>query len=131
MAEVKPIEVGSIKPGSYLIVDGVACVVKSVETSKPGKHGHMKARIEAVGLVDEVKRIIVKPGHDVMEQPIIEKRSAQVLSVTGDTANVMDMESFETFDIKIPEELKSQVKEGIQVMYWTILNDRVMKQLRG
>ncbi len=62
---------------------------------------------------------------------MIEKKNAQILSITGDKANVMDMESFETFNMDIPEELKEQIKEGVQVIYWVILKDKVMKSIRG
>lgn len=130
MADIKMVDVGSLKEGSYILIDGAACVVKSIQTSKPGKHGHAKSRIEATGILDGQKRIIVRPGHDTIEQPIIEKESAQVLSLHDDTANVMDLKSFETFDLKIPEELKEQVKEGSQVVYWIIVNDKLMKQVR-
>ena len=63
--------------------------------------------------------------------PIIEKKSAQVLSIQGDTANVMDIESYETFDLKIPDELKNDVKEGVQVMYWIMLDNKVLKEVRS
>ena len=53
-----------------------------------------------------------------------------MLSVSNDTANVMDMETYETFDLKIPEDLKGKVKDGVQVLYWTILNDKVLKQIK-
>jgi translation elongation factor P/translation initiation factor 5A len=52
------------------------------------------------------------------------------MSIAGDNANVMDAETFETFDLPIASELKGQVVEGCQVLYWTILNDKVMKQLK-
>ncbi len=102
-----------------------------MQISRPGKHGHAKVRLTAVGLVDDKKRIVVMPGHDSVEVPIIEKKSAQVLSVQDDIANVMDSESYETFDLKIPEELKAQVIEGVNVMYWIILKDKVMKQVKN
>ena len=70
------------------------------------------------------------PGHDNVDVPIVEKKSAQVLSVQENTANVMDSETYETFDLKIPEELKGEVVEGVNVMYWVILNDKVMKQVK-
>lgn len=130
MAETKQEHVTGLKKGSYLIIDGIACAVRDIQTSKPGKHGHAKCRIEAIGLIDGQKKIIVKPGHEKVDVPIIEKKAAQVLSITGDVANVMDMESYETFDLKIPDELKDQVKEGIQVLYWIILDQKIMKQVR-
>ena len=122
--------VGSLQKGSSIILEGTACRVVDIQVSRPGKHGHAKVRLTAVGIVDDKKRIVVMPGHDSVDVPIIEKKSAQVLSIQGVTANVMDSESYETFDLRIPEELKDEVAEGVNVMYWVILNDKVMKQVK-
>jgi translation initiation factor 5A len=122
--------VGSLKQGNYVIIDGLACIVKNVQTSRPGKHGHAKCRVEAVGITNDQKKIIVAPAHDKIDVPIILKKTAQVLSVNGEISNVMDVESYETFDLKTPEELKDKVTEGVQVVYWIILNEKVMKQLK-
>ena len=123
--------VGSLQKGSYILLEGAACRVVDMQVSRPGKHGHAKVRLTAVGIVDEKKRIMVMPGHDNVEVPIIEKKSAQVLSVQEDAANVMDSETYETFDLKIPEELKDQVAEGLNVLYWVILDDKIMKQIKS
>ena len=131
MADIKMMGANQVLKGSYIVFEGVACKVVDVEISKPGKHGHTKVRISAVGLLDDKKRIVVMPGHDNIDVPIIEKKNAQVLSVQGDTANVMDAESYENFNMKIPEELKGQVTEGTVVLYWTIMDQRVIKQVRG
>ena len=121
----------SLQKGNYVILEGAACRVVDVEISRPGKHGHAKARVSAIGLVDEKKRIVVMPGHDNVEVPIIEKKTAQVLSVQDDTATVMDSITYETFDMKIPDEFKGQVVEGSSVLYWTILEDKVIKQVKS
>ena len=55
-----------------------------------------------------------------------EKRWKSVINM----ANVMDSESFETFDLEIPEELEGQVVEGVEVLYWEILDDKVIKQVK-
>ena len=127
----KMVSANNVLKGSFIILEGAACKVVDVEISKPGKHGHSKVRVSAVGLVDEKKRIVVMPGHDNVEVPIIEKRTAQVLSTHSDGANVMDSETYETFDLKIPEEFKGQVVEGASVLYWTILDEKVIKQVKG
>ena len=114
-------------PYSSLVVYKYYCFV----VSKSGKHGHAKARITAVGVLDEKKRIIVAPSHDHIDVPIVDKRNASVLSVTGNSANVMDSETFETFDMAIPEELQGQITEGIQIVYWTVMGDKVMKQIKS
>lgn len=126
----KQANVGSLKKGNYVIIDGVACTVKDVQTSRPGKHGHAKCRVEAVAMIGDQKKIMVAPAHDKISVPIITKHSAQVLSISNNVANVMDMESYENFDLKIPDELKSQVGEGKEVVYWRILGEKIMKQMK-
>ncbi len=128
---VKLTSIGTLQKGRYVVVDGAACIVTDMNVSRPGKHGHAKVNLMAVGMLDNKKRNIVMPGHDKIEVPIIDKKNAQVLSMTQDSANVMDSESFETFDLKIPEDLKSSVVEGSTVVYWTILDERVMKQVKS
>jgi translation initiation factor 5A len=128
--EIKVTTAGTLKKGSVVIIDGVACKVSDTQTSKPGKHGHAKIRITAVGILDGKKRELVCPAHDNVNTPVIEKRSAQILSIAGNMANVMDADSFETFDMEIPEELKADVKENINVLYWVITGVKIMKQIK-
>ena len=131
MGETKQASVGSLKKGSYVVIEGIACKVTDTQVSRPGKHGHAKVRLTGVGLLDDKKRVIVMPGHDNVDVPIIEKKTAQVLSITGKHANVMDSETYETFDLEIPDELKDECKEGSLVLYWDVLDSRVMKQIKS
>jgi len=43
----------------------------------------------------------------------------------------MDSESYETFDMKVDDEFKDQVVEGCQILYWNILGDKVIKQIKS
>lgn len=129
--EKKPEEVSSLKEGRFVILDGAPCKIVSIQISKTGKHGHAKARIEGIGIVDGKKRIELHPSHDKVEVPIIDKNDAQVLNVTRDSAQVMDLKTYETFELKIPEEFKDKVKEGSQVVYWDVMGVKLMKELRG
>ena len=131
MGEVVPKSVGTLQKGNYVVIDGVASIVADTQTSRPGKHGHAKVRLVAVGMIDGKKREVVMPGHDNIDVPIVEKKTAQVLSINNNVANVMDSETFETFDLAIPEELQGQVSEGSNILYWIILNDKVMKQVKS
>lgn len=130
MTEIKQVQITSLKPGRYVVIDGIACRVNKMDISKPGKHGHAKCRVEAVGLIRGEKKVIVLPGHDKIDSPVIEKKSAQVLSVHGDIANVMDEENFETFDLKIPEELEGKIESGAKILYWMVLDERVLKEIK-
>jgi translation initiation factor 5A len=128
--DVRPGSVNELKKGSSIMVDGVACKVTNITKSKPGKHGHAKARIEAVGLIDDKKRVIIKPTDSRIDIPVIDKRSAQVLSISDGKANVMDTESYGTFDLDIPSELKEKVVEGVTVLYWDVVGIKVMKSVK-
>ena len=119
----------SVQKGSYVIIENAPCKVTDIQISRPGKHGHAKVRLSAVGLIDGKKRIIVMPGHDNVEVPIIEKKNAQVLSISNNIANVMDVETYETFDLDIPEDLKD-VKEGDIIVYWNMMGNKIMKQIK-
>ena len=51
----KQINAVEAKPGTTILVEGEACIVKSNDISRPGKHGHAKCRIEAKGIIDGKK----------------------------------------------------------------------------
>ena len=131
MAEIKHKSVGSLQKGNYVVMEDAACIITDLKTSRPGKHGHAKVNLTAVGMLDGKKRNTVMPGHDNIEVPVIDKKNAQVLSVSGNTANVMDSETYETFDVTVPGDLKDQVKEGSTIVYWIVLNDKVLKQVKS
>lgn len=125
--DVKFTAATSLRKGSYVTINGQPCVVKSIDISKTGKHGSSKARIEAIGLLDGNKRIIIKPGHENVPVPIIEKKRAQVLSI-NEKANIMDLETYETITAEIDEELKGTLEEGKQVEYWKIAGKNIVKR---
>ena len=130
MYEKKLVSVGSLKKGDTIIIDGNACKITDTTTSRPGKHGHAKVNMMAVGMLDGKKRNLVMPGHDKVEAPVVEKKNAQVLSIAGNIASVMDTESYETFEMEIPTELKDQVHEGSEVLYWILMGLKVIKQVK-
>ncbi|MDH7507035.1 MAG: translation initiation factor IF-5A [Candidatus Thermoplasmatota archaeon] len=110
-------EVRTLKVNRYIIIDDEPCKILSISTSKPGKHGEAKARIEAIGIFDNQKRSVVHPVKHKVGVPMIDKRSAQVLSVMGDVVQLMDMETYETFEMSIPDELKGQLEPGKEILY--------------
>ena len=123
------IEATEMRVGTFLMLDGVAHQVKKMDISKTGKHGHAKVRYEAVNIVSGKKKVQVVPGHDKFEVPMINKKPAQVLSVVGDNASVMDSENYENFDLVVPEDFKDSVKDGVTVEYWEVEGDKILKRV--
>ena len=124
----KLINAAQARTGTAVLVEGVPCIVKSNDISKTGKHGHAKCRIEAISVIDGKKKVFVASGHERLEVPVIEKSRAQVLSISENKASVMDLESFETIELIISDELKAEVKDGDQVEYWTVQGTKIIKR---
>ena len=119
----KPVELGSIKVGSYVMVEGEPCRIADYVHSKPGKHGSAKARVVAIGVFDNVKRTFVKPVDSKVEVPLIEKRSGQVLALLPSAVQLMDLETYSVLEAPFPEdeELKGKLASGVEVEFWQIL----------
>lgn len=114
-------EVRQLKVNRYIIIDDEPCKIVSITTSKPGKHGEAKARIEAIGVFDAQKRSVVHPVRHKVQVPIIDKRTAQVVALMGDQVQLMDMETYETFEMNIPEDLRGQLNAGEEIQYLSAL----------
>jgi len=114
-------EIRELKVNRYLLVDEEPCRILSIQMSKPGKHGEAKARLEVVGLFDGQKRSIVHPVTHKVRVPMIDKKKAQVLSVHGNLAQLMDLGSYETFEIPVPEDFQGQLNPGEEVMYMDVM----------
>ena len=119
----KPVDLGSLKIGRYIVIDNEPCKIVEFEKSKPGKHGASKARIVAINAFTGQKKSIVSPVDAKINVPIIEKRTAQVISKLGDSVQLMDMEDYSTFETTIKEEeLISKITPGIEVEYWIMMD---------
>jgi translation initiation factor 5A len=130
LTETKLNEIKKCMPGSFIVIDDEPSVVTDLKISKPGKHGEAKARLEAVGIFDNQKRILVKPADHKMRVPVILKKSAQVLAISGDHVQLMDMETYETFETSIPEELKDRLQEGKEVLIWKFGAKMLIKSMK-
>jgi len=118
-------EVRTLRVNRYMIIDDEPCKIMSISTSKPGKHGEAKARIEAIGIFDGQKRSVVHPVKHKVYVPIIDKRNGQVLSLMGqDTVQLMDLETYETFEMPIPDEYKGKLEPGKEIMYLQALGKK-------
>lgn len=128
----KPVELGDLRTGSYIILDDEPCRIVEYSKSKPGKHGSAKARVVAIGVFDGTKRSIVKPVDSQVEVPVIEKRSAQAIAMLPAAVQLMDLETYEVFEAPLPEEeMKSKLEPGIEVEYWRILGKIKIMRTKG
>ncbi|WP_048055487.1 translation initiation factor IF-5A [Methanotorris igneus] len=116
MAGTKQVNLGSLKKGQYIMIDGVPCEIVDISVSKPGKHGGAKARVTAIGIFEPIKKEYVGPTASKVEVPIIDKRKGQVLALMGDLVQIMDLETYETIELPIPEDMEG-LEPGAEVEY--------------
>jgi translation initiation factor 5A len=119
----KPMDVGELRVGSYVIIDGEPCKIVSFSKSKPGKHGAAKARVVAIGVFNEAKKTIVKPVSAQVDVPLIEKKTGQVIALLPAAVQLMDLETYGMTEAPYPDEqeLKDKLTSGVEVEYWQIL----------
>ncbi|RLF06549.1 MAG: translation initiation factor IF-5A [Thermoprotei archaeon] len=129
----KPVDAGSLKEGSFIVIDEEPCKIVEVEKSKPGKHGSAKVRITALGIFDGVKRSIVVPVDQRVDVPVVEKKVAQVISTTPSTIQLMDLSSYEVYEVPketIEPDIANKLSVGTEVEVWEILGRKKIMRTR-
>jgi len=117
---LKIVDATQLKPGSIFLFEGEAYTLKSNDISKTGKHGHAKCRMQASAVFSDRKKVITVPGHERFDIPNVEKRKYQILSVEGNSVSAMDLESYETVDLPMNEEMKDEILPEKTVEVWDI-----------
>ena len=117
-------EIRELKVGRYLVLEEEPCKIIELTTSKPGKHGEAKAKIVAIGLFTGSKRSLISPVTHKVKVPMIEKRTAQVVSIQGKEVQLMDMETFEMFNLEITDDFKDKLEPGKEISYQDAMGRR-------
>ncbi len=129
--EVLRTSMKEVKVGRFIVIDGIPCKVVDIETSSPGKHGSAKMRLTAIGIFDGQKKTLLKPSDGDTEVPVIKKRKVQVVSAGDSTAQLMDPETYEVFDLPIPDELKGKLDSSMNVEVIEAMGKRAISRIIG
>lgn len=109
-------EVRDLQEGNYVMINDVPSKITSYSTSKPGKHGSAKARVEGTGVFDGQKRNFTQPVDAKIWVPIVNRKQGQVVAVSGDDMQVMDLETYETITMRIPDGLDPSPDDEIEYL---------------
>ena len=130
VGETSRAQLKDLKPGSFVIIEDAPCRVEKVQMSTTGKHGHAKIRVDAMGILDGRRRNFVGPSDEEVSIPILLKKQSQVLAVSGNKAQLMDLQSYETIELDIPDEIKDKVQPGGEIAYFEVVGIKTLKQLK-
>jgi len=120
---------GNLKVGSFIVIDGEPCRIVEMSRAKTGKHGSAKANVVAIGLFSKAKKTLVAPVDTQVEVPVIEKHVGQIIADMGTMYQVMDMETYETFEVEkdsIEEDIRNKLGGGSEVEYWVVMGKRLI-----
>lgn len=129
MSQTEIREIRTLKVGRYIVIDNEPCKLVEYITSKPGKHGEAKARMVAIGLFDGQKRSLVHPVKHKVHVPLVDRRKAQILANIGPEIQMMDLETFETFNIPvidIPEKFKASMEPGNEIVFLSAMGRKLV-----
>jgi translation initiation factor 5A len=109
-------QVRELQEGSYVMMEESPCKINAYSTAKPGKHGSAKARIEGKGVFDSKKRSLSQPVDAKVWVPIIERKGGQGLSVSNGEMQVMDLDTYDTFTMRIPDGVSVSSDDEIEFL---------------
>ncbi|MFH0973915.1 MAG: translation initiation factor IF-5A [Candidatus Micrarchaeota archaeon] len=122
-------QMNDLKIGKYVIADDHPCRVMSIDKAKTGKHGAGKMMVVCISIIDGSKHSIMKPSDADVEIPLVERRRAQVVSISGENAQLMDLTSYETFDTLIPEEMRQEIEVGKEIQYMDVMGRKLLTRM--
>jgi len=114
------VEIRTLKVGRFCVVDDQAYKILSISTSKPGKHGSAKARLELVSLFSSKKISHVGTVTDKIHVPMIEKGTAVVTHMEGDEVHAMNMRDHSMMILPMEPELN--IEAGKEIMWMEALD---------
>ena len=113
------VEIRTLKVGRYCCVDDRAYKINSISTSKPGKHGSAKARIELVDIFTGAKISHVGSVSSSINVPLIEKGTALVTHVEGSEVHAMNMRDHSMMILPLEEDM--DIEGGKEIMWMEAL----------
>jgi translation initiation factor 5A len=113
------VEIRTLKVGRYCCVEDKAYKINSISTSKPGKHGSAKARMDLVDIFTGSKISHVGSVSSTINVPIIEKGTAMVTHLEGADVHAMNMKDHSMMILPLEDGLA--VDAGKEIMWMEAL----------
>ncbi|MEK6982876.1 MAG: translation initiation factor IF-5A [Candidatus Micrarchaeota archaeon] len=119
-----------IKIGRYLLIEEIPCRVVDIETSKTGKHGSAKMRVTGIGIFDGQKKTLLTSADADVEVPMIDRKNAQIVSVSGKNAQVMDSVTYEVYNLDLPDDMVALAASGKEVELIQAMGRRKIERIK-
>ncbi|KAF8817782.1 putative translation initiation factor eIF-5A [Cardiosporidium cionae] len=116
-----PMQAGTIKKSSHVMLKDHPCKVVDYSTSKTGKHGHAKAHIVGLDIFTGKKYEDICPTSHNVEVPVVKRVELQLIDITSDGFCTLLLENGETKnDLELPKDSEGnndEVAKGIMQLF--------------
>ncbi len=109
------IDLKKLKKGKYIIHENEACVIKDVKTLTSKNNPVIKLELEGLFSGKHYNSHILT-GQNIQEANLTRK-CGTIISKKNNKIEIMDIQTFETFDVNIDPELLEKAQEGDNVTY--------------
>jgi translation initiation factor 5A len=130
MVEKSYVTAKDLKEGKYILIDDIPCRIAEIESSKSGKHGAHKLRITGIGVFEGQKKVMLSPGDATVEVPMIERKTVQIMAINGKTAQVMDSQNYEMYDIELSEDILANAAPGKEAEILEAMGRKKVERIR-
>ena len=87
-------------------------------------------RITGIGIFENQKKVMLTPGDADVVVPVIGRKNIQIMSIEGKTAKVMDQQTYEMYDLEIPDELLKDAAAGKEAEILEAMGRRKVERIR-
>ena len=108
-------QAGDLERGKYFVHNGKIVKVVRKETVSVGTHSHSKLKLYIENLFGKGNKQLILEHSAKVDGADIIKKTGQIISKLGDKVQVMDSQSYETFDAELAENV--EVNEGEEVIF--------------
>lgn len=115
MSDTHPVQASTLRVGHYVMIDGRACKIISINISKTGKHGHAKSNIVGIDIFDGTKHVLLTPTTHNVEVPTVTKTEYQLIMIDEEGyLSLLNDVGEPREDIQLPknEELAKQIQDA-------------------
>jgi len=98
----KPEQIGSLRVGHIMCIDGRPCKIIEMSTAKTGKHGSAKASIRAQDIFTaKMKEFIGPTGHNA-DTPFVANKEYTIINIDDEDVACIDPEGNQVEGIVLP-----------------------------
>lgn len=112
------VEVGSLRRGDIVILEGEPFRIDSIQSVVISRHSHTKIKMDLTGMFSGAKKVMSLSPHKTMEKVEIKRKHGQLIAkISEDVGQIMDLMDYTIHEAHVPKDLMERMGEGDELIY--------------